>query len=201
MFEPNFETLGTVIPDKSLTQISLSITLEWEMGKKKENGKKKPEEISALWFSFTQDTSTVCMCTQNLKTGSHRSWEICDEKFYCRKRKKRQIKGMIRIRMLILSYMIQQVIPNVCTKFQNPRWSSSWEILDEKKKKKKKFKKLCFLEKLPSLKDRQTHTNIVMEEMKTIYPPSNFVCLCLGYNKNVYRNFLRGITRLIFGGL
>ena len=24
-----------------------------------------------------------------------------------------------------LSYTIQQVIPNVCTKFQNPRWSSS----------------------------------------------------------------------------
>ena len=31
-------------------------------------GKKKSKEISALWFSFTQDTSTLCRCIQNLKT-------------------------------------------------------------------------------------------------------------------------------------
>ena len=34
-----------------------------------------------------------------------------------------QIKGMMR--KLILSYTIQQVILSVCTKFQNPRKSSS----------------------------------------------------------------------------
>ena len=34
---------------------------------KKEKGKKS-KEISALWFSFTQDISTVCRCIQNLKT-------------------------------------------------------------------------------------------------------------------------------------
>ena len=32
--------------------------------------------------------------------------------------------------MLILFYTVQQVIPNICTKFQNPRRSSSWEIFD-----------------------------------------------------------------------
>ena len=32
--------------------------------------------------------------------------------------------------ILILSYTIQLVIPNVCTKFQNLRCSSSWEIVD-----------------------------------------------------------------------
>ena len=32
--------------------------------------------------------------------------------------------------MGILFYTIQQVIPNICTKFQNPRRSSSWEIFD-----------------------------------------------------------------------
>ena len=32
--------------------------------------------------------------------------------------------------MLILFYTIQQVIPNICTKFQNPRHSSSWETFD-----------------------------------------------------------------------
>ena len=34
-------------------------------------------------------------------------------------------KGMISMRMLILSYTIQQIIPNVCTQFQNPKCSSS----------------------------------------------------------------------------
>ena len=32
--------------------------------------------------------------------------------------------------MLILFYTMQQVIPNICTKFQNPRRSSSWEFFD-----------------------------------------------------------------------
>ena len=43
-----------------------------------------------------------------------------------------QIKKMISMRMLILSYTIQQVIANICTKIQNPRCSSSCEIFDEK---------------------------------------------------------------------
>ena len=30
--------------------------------------KRKSKEISALWFSFTQDTSNLCRCIQNLKT-------------------------------------------------------------------------------------------------------------------------------------
>ena len=36
--------------------------------------------------------------------------------------------------MLIQSYIIKQVIPNVCTKFQNTRCSSSWECFGEKEK-------------------------------------------------------------------
>ena len=60
--------------------------------------------------------------------------------------------GIISRRRLILSYTIQEVIPNVCTTFQNPRFSSSWEIFDEKKK------------------FTHTHTNIVTEKTKTIYP-------------------------------
>ena len=35
------------------------------------------------------------------------------------------IKGMISMRRLILSYTIQEVVPIVCMKFQNPRYSSS----------------------------------------------------------------------------
>ena len=34
------------------------------------------------------------------------------------------------MRMQILSYTIQIVIPNVCTQFENPRCSSSFEIFD-----------------------------------------------------------------------
>ena len=37
---------------------------------------------------------------------------------------------MISSSMLILFYTIQQVIPNIYNKFQNPRHSSSWEIAD-----------------------------------------------------------------------
>ena len=35
------------------------------------------------------------------------------------------------MRLLILSYTKQLVIPNVCSKFQNPSCSSSWEIFDK----------------------------------------------------------------------
>ena len=53
--------------------------------------------------------------------------EIFDEKFCWRERKNGQIKGMISMRMLILFYTILHVhvIFNRCTKFQNPRCSSS----------------------------------------------------------------------------
>ena len=37
---------------------------------------------------------------------------------------------MISNSILILFYTIQQVIPNICTIFQNPRHSSSSEIFD-----------------------------------------------------------------------
>ena len=63
---------------------------------------------------------------------------------------------MISRRRLILSYTIQQVIPNICTKFQNPRFNNSWEIFDEKK-------------------GLHTTTNIVTEKTKTIYPLYYFI--------------------------
>ena len=39
---------------------------------------------------------------------------------------------MISMRMLILSYMIQEVVPHVYKKFQNPKCSSSSEIFYKK---------------------------------------------------------------------
>ena len=35
MFVPNFEILGAVVPEQTLRPISLCITLEWEMEKRK----------------------------------------------------------------------------------------------------------------------------------------------------------------------
>ena len=49
MFIPNFEILGAVVPEKSLTQISLRIALEWEMEKSKK-GKKKSKEFQHCGF-------------------------------------------------------------------------------------------------------------------------------------------------------
>ena len=46
------------------------------------------------------------------------------------RKKKGQIKGLIS-HWLILLYTVQPVIPDVCTKFQSPRSSSSREIFDE----------------------------------------------------------------------
>ena len=56
-------------------------------------------------------------------------WQKC----LLERKKNGQIKGMISSRRLILSDTVQQGIPNICTKFQNPRFSSSWEIFDENK--------------------------------------------------------------------
>ena len=43
------------------------------------------------------------------------------------RKKNGQIKEMVG---LILSYTMQLVIPNICTKFKNPRCSCFWEIFD-----------------------------------------------------------------------
>ena len=68
------------------------------------------------------------------------------------KKKSRQIKGMINMRMLILSNTIQQVIPHVCENF--------------------KIVGAVVPEKSLSEKSLHTHrqTNIVTEKTKAIYP-------------------------------
>ena len=60
-----------------------------------------------------------------------RGWNLFGEKEKEKRKKKGQIKGLISHMWLILLYTVQPVIPDVCTKFQNPRSSSSWEIFDE----------------------------------------------------------------------
>ena len=47
------------------------------------------------------------------------------------RRKNGQIKRLISHMWLILKNTVQPIIPDVCTKFQNPRSNSSREIFDE----------------------------------------------------------------------
>ena len=52
-----------------------------------ERWKRRQKLISASWFSFPQYTWPLSRCIQNLKTGSHRSQEICNRNLYWRERK------------------------------------------------------------------------------------------------------------------
>ena len=105
--------------------------------------------LSILVFCPTIFLATLKVYTKFEDFGSHRCWEIW-QKFLLERKKNGQIKVMISRRRLFLSYTIQ-VIPNICTKFQNPWLSSSWEIFD---------------------KNNFTHkpSHIVTEKTKTIYP-------------------------------
>ena len=47
------------------------------------------------------------------------------------RKKNGQIKGLLSHMWLILLYTVKPVIPDVCTKFPNPRSSSSCGIFDE----------------------------------------------------------------------
>ena len=72
-FVPNFKILGAVVSVKSLTQIFLCITLEWEMEKWK---KKAKNNLSILIFFPTIYLATLNVYTKFEEFGSHRSREI-----------------------------------------------------------------------------------------------------------------------------
>ena len=61
----NPRCISALVPEKSLT-ISLCITLEWEMEKRK-NGKRRQKLITEFWFSFSQYTWPLSRYIQNLK--------------------------------------------------------------------------------------------------------------------------------------
>ena len=73
--------------------------------------------------------------------------------FFLERKKNGQIQELISNMRLILSYTVQLVIPNVCTKFQNPKSSNSEKSWTEKK-----------------LTHTHTHTHTQTEKAKTIYP-------------------------------
>ena len=65
------------------------------------------------------------LCIQNLNIVALIDSELIRWKKLLGRKKKGQIKGLISHMWLILLYTVQPVIPDVCTKFQNPRSSSS----------------------------------------------------------------------------
>ena len=74
----------------------------------------------------------LCYTIQQVIPNVYTKFQILGEvaleksltKYFIGEKKDSQIKGMINMMMLILSYTIQVVVPNVCTKFLNPRCSS-----------------------------------------------------------------------------
>ena len=78
-------------------------------------------------------------------------------------------KGNDKRRRLILSYTIQQVIPNICTKFQNLKFSSSWEIFDEKKK---------------MFTHNTTHPQTLLLKRQKLY--TTYILRILGYDHGMY---------------
>ena len=91
---------------------------------KKEKWKKKAKINLSILIFFPQYTWPCSRCIQNLKTlALIEAIKSVTEIFIGEKEK--WTKGMISRWRLILSYTIQLVIPNICTKFQNPRFSSS----------------------------------------------------------------------------
>ena len=86
---------------------------------------RKQNVIIESWFSFPPYTWPLSRCIQNLKTLAVIGAETSVMKSFIGEKENGKIKGMISSSMLILFYTIQQVIPNICTKFQKPRCSSS----------------------------------------------------------------------------
>ena len=99
---------------------------------KRKNGKRRQKSISESSFSFPQYTWPLSKCTHNLKTLDLIEAEKSVTEIFIGEKEKWTNKGNNKRRRLILSYTIQQVIPNICTKFQNLRFSSSCEIFDAK---------------------------------------------------------------------
>ena len=86
-FLPNFKILGAVVPEKSLTQMSLCITLEgWKKGKMEKDGKNKSQHHGFLSHNIL-GLATLKVYKKFEDSGSHRSWEICNRKFDWRERK------------------------------------------------------------------------------------------------------------------
>ena len=90
------------------------------------DGKKEKEGRINLSFVFCHTIYlALSMCIQNLKTLALTEAKKYVTENLLGEKEKWTNKGNNNSSTLILFYPIQQVIPNICTKFQNPRHSSS----------------------------------------------------------------------------
>ena len=82
--------------------------------------------------SSTHDTSTYCPCVDQVSTllasQSLRKerWQFLIYENW--RERKKEIKGRICRRSLVLFHIKQQMIHNICTKLQNPTCNSFWGI-------------------------------------------------------------------------
>ena len=70
---------------------------------------------------------------QSLKAQAPIEAEKYVTEIFLERKKNGQIQELISNMWLIFFYTVQLVIPNVCTKFHNPKSSSFREIFDRKK--------------------------------------------------------------------
>ena len=85
------------------------------------NLKKKEKKTSAICFSLTQYTWPPSRCIQSLEAQAPIEAEKTVTEIFLERKKNGQIQELISNMRLFLSYSVQLVIPNVCTKFQNPK--------------------------------------------------------------------------------
>ena len=93
---------------------------------KKEKWKKKAKINHRILVFFL----TIYLAPLKVYKKFEDSGCILWRKVLLERKKNGQMKGMISSSMLILFYTTLQVKPKICTKFQNLRRSSSWEIFD-----------------------------------------------------------------------
>ena len=129
-FVPNFRILSQVVAEKSLTEkMSIMYYIRVTEGKIEKRGQMR---ISIIIFIYTIQFAYLKVHTKFENTVSNRSWEICDRNFHWKKENE-QIKGLISNMWLLLCYTIHLITIKLCTKYQNHKSSSCWEIFDRKK--------------------------------------------------------------------
>ena len=93
--------------------------------KKRKNGKRRQKLITASWFSFPQYTWPLSRCIQNLKTLAVIGAENSVTKSFIGEKENWTNKGNDKQQHADSLSHNTQVIPNICTNFQNPRCSCS----------------------------------------------------------------------------
>ena len=89
--------------------------------------------LSIFIFIYTIHLAYLKVYTKFENTGSNRGWEIYERNYHWRERKIWTNKGTNKQYVAVFCCTIQLITIKLCTKFQNPNSSSSWEIFEGKK--------------------------------------------------------------------